>query len=65
MYGRLLGKVANDLVSSHSSGSSKRRFIVRQANGIDRPSFAASVIQNTSKHDLTELEQIWLVGNML
>jgi hypothetical protein len=48
MYGRLLGKVANDL-----------------ANGIDRPSFAASVIQNTSKHDLTELEQIWLVGNML
>jgi hypothetical protein len=64
MFERLLGKVANDLVSSHSSGWSKR-FIVHQANGIERPSFAASVIQNPSKHDLTELEQAWLVGNML
>ena len=36
-----------------------------QANGIDRPSFAASVIQNTSKHDLSEREQAWLVSNML
>ncbi|KAN0135324.1 cytochrome P450 [Lactarius tabidus] len=35
------------------------------ANGIDRPSFAASVIQNTSKHDLSEREQAWLVGIML
>ncbi|KAF8258901.1 cytochrome P450 [Lactarius quietus] len=34
-------------------------------NGIDRPSFGASVIQNQSKHDLSEREQAWLVGNML
>ncbi|KAH9054048.1 cytochrome P450 [Lactarius deliciosus] len=35
------------------------------ANGIDRPSFGASVIQNQSKHDLSECEQAWLVGAML
>ncbi|KAI9443640.1 cytochrome P450, partial [Lactarius indigo] len=35
------------------------------ANGIDRPSFGASVIQNQSKHDLSEREQAWLVGVML
>ncbi|KAF8258902.1 cytochrome P450 [Lactarius quietus] len=35
------------------------------ANGIDRPSFAASVIQNPSTHDLSEREQAWLVGNMV
>ncbi|KAF8258897.1 cytochrome P450 [Lactarius quietus] len=34
------------------------------ANGIDRPSFAASVIQNSSKHDLSKREQAWLVGTM-
>jgi hypothetical protein len=36
-----------------------------QANGIDRPSFGASVITNRSKHDLSEREQAWLVGAML
>jgi hypothetical protein len=36
-----------------------------QANGIDQPSFGASVIQNQGKHDLSECEQAWLVGNML
>ncbi|KAH9056472.1 cytochrome P450 [Lactarius vividus] len=35
------------------------------ANGINRPSFGASVIQNQSKHDLSECEQAWLVGHML
>ncbi|KAH9054044.1 cytochrome P450 [Lactarius deliciosus] len=35
------------------------------ANGVDRPSFGASVIQNQSKHDLSECEQAWLVGQML
>ncbi|KAH8981689.1 cytochrome P450 [Lactarius hatsudake] len=35
------------------------------ANGIDRPSFGASVIQNQRKHDLSECEQAWLVGAML
>ncbi|KAI9445682.1 cytochrome P450 [Lactarius psammicola] len=35
------------------------------ANAIDRPSFGASVIQNQSKHDLSECERAWLVGNML
>ncbi|KAH9022345.1 cytochrome P450 [Lactarius pseudohatsudake] len=34
-------------------------------NGIDRPSFGASVIQNQSKHDLSEREQAWLVGTMV
>jgi len=37
----------------------------RQANGIDRPSFGATVITNQSKHDLSEREQAWLVGDML
>ena len=36
-----------------------------QANGIDRPSFGAPVIQNQSKHDLSQREQAWLVGNTL
>ena len=36
-----------------------------QANGIDRPSFGATVIKNRSKHGLSELEQSWLVGEIL
>ncbi|KAH9054051.1 cytochrome P450 [Lactarius deliciosus] len=35
------------------------------ANGIDRPSFGATVIQNQSKHDLSKREQAWLVGMMV
>ncbi|KAI9443604.1 cytochrome P450 [Lactarius indigo] len=35
------------------------------ANGIDRPSFGASVIKNQSKHDLSERDQAWLVGTMV
>ncbi|KAI9443587.1 cytochrome P450 [Lactarius indigo] len=35
------------------------------ANGIDRPSFGATVITNQSKHDLSKREQAWLVGTML
>jgi cytochrome P450 len=34
-------------------------------NGIDRPSFGATVIKNQSKHDLSEREQAWLVGHMV
>ncbi|KAF8258900.1 cytochrome P450 [Lactarius quietus] len=34
------------------------------ANGIDRPSFAASVSQNP-RHDLSGREQAWVVGSML
>ncbi|KAI9443598.1 cytochrome P450 [Lactarius indigo] len=34
-------------------------------NGIDQPSFGASVIQSQSKHDLSEREQAWLVGTMV
>ncbi|KAI9441888.1 cytochrome P450 [Lactarius indigo] len=33
------------------------------ANGIDQPSFAATVIKNQSKHGLSELEKAWLVGH--
>ncbi|KAH9172053.1 cytochrome P450 [Lactarius sanguifluus] len=47
MFGGHLGKVANDLFP-------------HRANGVDRPSFGASVIQNQSKHDLSECEQAWL-----
>jgi hypothetical protein len=36
-----------------------------KANGIDRPSFGATVITNQSKHGLSEREQAWLVGHML
>ncbi|KAI9441884.1 cytochrome P450 [Lactarius indigo] len=35
------------------------------ANGIDRPSFGATIIKTKSKHGLSELEQAWLVGDML
>ncbi|KAI9452755.1 cytochrome P450 [Lactarius psammicola] len=35
------------------------------ANGIDRPSFGATVITNQSKHDLSKRERAWLVGTML
>ena len=66
MFEGLLGKVTNDLVSSRSSDTLMRcqRFQF-QANGIDRPSFGASVITNQSKHDLSECQQAWLVGAML
>ncbi|KAI9452360.1 cytochrome P450 [Lactarius psammicola] len=35
------------------------------ANGIDRPSFGATIIKTQSKHGLSELEQAWLAGDML
>ena len=67
MFEGLLGKVADDLVSSRSSGMPMRCVMIfeRKANGIDRPSFGASVITNQSKHDLSEREQAWLVAAML
>ncbi len=65
MFEGLLGKVADDLVSSHSNGTPMRWVIVYQANGIDQPSFGASVTTNQSKHGLSEREQAWLVGDML
>ncbi|KAF8265024.1 cytochrome P450 [Lactarius quietus] len=34
-------------------------------NGIDRPSFGATIIKTQGKHGLSELEQAWLVGDML
>ncbi|KAI9447042.1 cytochrome P450 [Lactarius psammicola] len=34
------------------------------ANGIDRPSFSASVITNQSKHNFSKHELAWLVGHM-
>ncbi len=37
----------------------------RQANGIDRPSFGATIIKTQKKHGLSELEQAWLAGDML
>ena len=36
-----------------------------QANGIDRPSFGATVIKIQSKYHLSELEQAWIVGDMV
>ena len=36
-----------------------------QANGIDRPSFGATIIETQNKHGLSELEQAWVVGDML
>ena len=67
MFQRLLGKVADDLVRA---GRSKQKdemnhVSLHQANGIDRPSFAATIIKTQSKHGLPELEQAWLVGDML
>ncbi|KAI0294297.1 cytochrome P450 [Multifurca ochricompacta] len=35
------------------------------ANGIDQPSFSASLIKNQSKHNLSERERAWLAGDML
>ncbi len=40
-------------------------YMSRQANGIDRPSFGATVIKNQSKYNLSEREQAWLVGSLL
>ena len=67
MFEGLLGKVADDLVSSLSSGMPMRCDLIfeRKANGIDRPSFSASVITNQSKHELSTREQAWFVGSML
>ncbi|KAI9452373.1 cytochrome P450 [Lactarius psammicola] len=33
-------------------------------DGIDRPSFGATVLKNQSKNGLSEREQAWIVGNM-
>ncbi|KAI9445683.1 cytochrome P450 [Lactarius psammicola] len=35
------------------------------ANGIDRPSFGATVTTDQGKHGLSEREQAWLVGDMV
>ncbi|KAI9441898.1 cytochrome P450 [Lactarius indigo] len=35
------------------------------ADGIDRPSFGATIIKTQSKHGLSELEQAWLAGDTL
>ncbi|KAI0306216.1 cytochrome P450 [Multifurca ochricompacta] len=35
------------------------------ANGIDQPSFCASLIKNQSKHNLSERQRAWLAGDML
>ncbi|KAI9452371.1 cytochrome P450 [Lactarius psammicola] len=35
------------------------------ADGIDRPSFGATIIKTQSKHGLSQVEQAWLAGNML
>ncbi|KAH9053934.1 cytochrome P450 [Lactarius vividus] len=35
------------------------------ANGIDRPSFGATIIKTQSRHGLSELEQAWLAGDTL
>ncbi|KAH9033933.1 cytochrome P450 [Lactarius hengduanensis] len=35
------------------------------AKGIDQPSFGATLIKNQDKYRLSELEQAWLVGDML
>ena len=37
----------------------------RQRDGIDRPSFAATVLKGESKYGLSGREQAWIVGNML
>ena len=37
----------------------------RQRDGIDRPSFGATVLKGQSKYGLSDREQAWLVGNML
>ncbi|KAH9165237.1 cytochrome P450, partial [Lactarius sanguifluus] len=47
MFGRLLGKVADEL-----------------RDGIDRPSFGATVLKGQGKYGLSEREQAWIVGNM-
>jgi hypothetical protein len=66
MFEGLLGKVADDLISSRGSGTPMMRHGFEQkANGIDRPSFGATVITNQSKHDLSKREQAWLVGQMV
>jgi hypothetical protein len=37
----------------------------RQRDGIDRPSFGATVLKGQSKYGLSDREQAWIVGNML
>jgi hypothetical protein len=36
-----------------------------QANGIDQPSFTATLIKNRSKYNLSARELAWLAGDML
>jgi hypothetical protein len=68
MFERLLGKVADDLVRAALAmvvhPEIDHNFQL-QRDGIDRPSFGATVLKNHSKYGLSEREQAWLVGNML
>ena len=36
-----------------------------QRDGIDRPSFGATVLKGQNKYGLSDREQAWIVGNML
>ena len=67
MLKRLLNNVSEDLVCVRCTDTPKSRItpVSHQANGIDRPSFGATVIKTQSKHKLTEREQAWLVGDMV
>ena len=66
MFQRLLRKVADDLVRAGRCGLQIGYHIFqRQANGIDRPSFGATIIKTQSRHGLSELEQSWLAADML
>ena len=66
MFQGFLGKVADDLVRAGRDGLHMRCLIFqRQANGIDRPSFGATIIKTQSRHSLSELEQSWLAADML
>ena len=66
MFQRLLGKVADDLVRAGRSGLHMGCLISQpQTNGIDRPSFGATIIKTQSRHGLSELEQSWLAAEML
>jgi len=62
----LLSRVADDLVRARWMAPNVTDYGYRlQAQGIDRPSFGATLLKSRDKYHLTEREQAWLVGDML
>ena len=68
MFESLLDSVRTKLVSLRAFTLARWDFnlssIPRQAKGIDRPSFSATLLKNQGRHGLDERQMAWLASTM-